>query len=154
MELRKEVSIFLRLFYPNYLAFYEKLANFVAKNRCMKRLILSFLLILAVSAAFAQNGEMPEGQLTHFEFTTTYRDGKFLSQCSTATSQSDGRVKATCFDFYDNMDSCTVYASRDVLADVREIIADLKARHADGSPLTPLEKINQELVKRLLPSKK
>lgn len=98
--------------------------------------MLSFLLILAASAAFAQDGEMPEGQLTHFEFTTTYRDGKFLSQCSTATLQSDGRVKVTCFDFYDNMDSCTVYASRDVLADIRTVIAKEAAHHSMNKDVT------------------
>lgn len=33
---------------------------------------------------------------------------------------------------------------------MRAILAELKARHADGSPLSPLEKLNQELIKTML----
>lgn len=104
----------------------------------MKRLVLSFLLVLSASAAFAQGGEMPEGELTSFEYTTTYHDGKFLSQCSSAILQADGKVRVTCYDYYDKFDSCTFYTDKQVLSDIRDVIQKEAQRHSMNKDVTYL----------------
>lgn len=89
----------------------------------MKRFLFFILLLLPAMACFAQGAEIPQGELTHFEFTTTYRDGEFLSQSSTATLQEDGQVRVTCYDYYAKYDSTTVYASKEVLQYIAVILA-------------------------------
>lgn len=102
----------------------------------MKRLILSFLLMLTTSVAFAQDGEVPQGQLTYFEFTTTYHDGKFLSQRSRATLADDGKVSVTCYDYYGNFDSCTVFAGKEVLDHICSVIESHAKRHSMNKDVT------------------
>lgn len=78
-------------------------------------------------------GVMPKGELTLFDYYTTYQKGSFVGSFARAVLQDNQRVAISTYDYYADRDSFTVYGDTTVIHHIRDIIASsMKSRDLRG----------------------
>ncbi len=94
---------------------------------------MKHLLLISLTSAFAlsssaQNakegpGEMPKGKLMYYEYNTN-NNHNFLYESFTAERKTDGKIRVTVYDFYQDIDSVTVEGNEEVMNHINEVLAD------------------------------